>query len=224
MAYREVIMPAVEQWSFRPSRTQLSAIIERLREEGWLRPEGKVRADETLYLRPSAVADAMTAVPGDACLTLYMEGGPGGQYPDEWPEDQVEFSPELCEDVLIIDSPRALVLPTGDFALTLPCSACGQDLLPELMDGDHAEEQSPEQHGFRFAPAKCPSCSEALDYSQMALASEDDEIEKAPFFHFGIALTSVLPRPEPLTSVAPELLDALEKIVGIPFRSSSIEE
>jgi hypothetical protein len=57
----------------------------------------------------------------------------------------------------------------------------------------------------------------------MALMSEDERIDDVPFFRFGLVLYAVLPRPEPLVTVDPELPRALERICGVSFRSTAIE-
>ena len=134
--YREVVTPAIEHWDFRPSRTQLEAVLQHLRATGWVRTEATAHADSLVYLHPSRVAAEIASTPEDRYLTLYLEGGPGETYPQEWPEDQLEFTAELCEDVAVIDSPGALIMPTGDSGLALPCSSCEEDLLSGARELD----------------------------------------------------------------------------------------
>ena len=227
LGYREVVTPVIERWDARPSRAQLAAVLDHLRTAGWLRSEAKAGL---VYLDPSRIANQIASTPEDRCLAMYLEGGPGGRYPQEWPEDQLEFSAELCEDVLVIDSPEALIMPTGDSGLTLPCSSCEEDLLSGVRDGSDADADqepdsfaSPADHGIYPAPARCPACGDDLQYSEMALMSEDERIDDVPFFRFGLVLSAVLPRPEPLVTVDPELPRALERICGVPFRSTAIE-
>ena len=221
--YREVVTPAIEHWDFRPSRTQLEAVLQHLRATGWVRTEATAHDDSLVYLHPSRVAAEIASTPEDRYLTLYLEGGPGETYPQEWPEDLLEFTAELCEDVAVIDSPGALIMPIGDFGLALPCSSCEEDLLSGARELDPDTSVTPGDYGTYPAPAQCPACGHELQYSEMALMSDDERIDEVPFFRFGLVLLAVLPRPEPLTSANPDLLLALERICGVPFRSTSID-
>lgn len=222
--YREVVTPAVDHWSYRPSRTQLAAIIDHLQKAGWIRRGEETASGSPLHIHPTKIASTITSTPEERCLTLYLEGSPSGSNDGEWPEDQLEFTPDFCEDVCIIDSPNPLILPRGDYGLALPCSSCGEDLVPTLStESTGGESALAAEHGLDPAPAKCPSCGAALAHSEMAFTSAEERIDEVPFFRFGLVLTAILPRPEPLMYVDPALLEALQRICEIPFRSTVID-
>ncbi|MCI0620126.1 MAG: hypothetical protein L0387_00350 [Acidobacteria bacterium] len=233
MSYQEFLTPEKEHWQFRPSRHQLRRILGHLFATGWLRPESECDPDSLIYLHPSKIPDQMKTTP-DQCLSLYLEGGPGGSaYPDEWPEDQLEFTANLCEDIFIIDSPEALILPAGEMDFNLPCPACGDNVLLQLSPWDQGVELKEDvewppytrlaANGYHRAPKRCMACSQELKLREMAIRSNGEQIENVPFFHFCIAILAARSPASQFTSADPELLDALQGICGVRFRAAARE-
>lgn len=231
MGHQGFLTPERGHWRFRPTRKQLRSLLDYLFSSGWARPESKCREDSLVYLHPSNIEATIRATREDECLTVYLEGGPGdGPYPDVWPEDQLEFTANLCDDVYMIDSPEPLILPVGVMELTLPCPACAQDILEQLPRWDQnlpLEEDfewppytSLAANGYHRVPQRCPGCSQELNPPEMALCSGSERIDEVPFFHFCIAILAARSPNSPLTSVDPDLLGALERICGVRFRTT----
>lgn len=234
MSHREFLTAEEEHWQFRPSRHQLRRILDHLFATGWLRPESECDPESLVYSHPSKVEGALASTPEHKCLSLHLEGGPGGStYPDDWPEDQLEFTPNLCEDVFIIDSPEALILPAGEMDFSLPCPACGDNVLLQLPPWDQGVELKEDvewppytalaANGYHRAPKQCAACSHELKLREMAICSNGEQIEKVPFFHFSIAILAARSPASQFTSVDPELLDALHGICSVPFRAVARE-
>ena len=156
---------------------------------------------------------------------------PSPRLPRRSPDEQLEFTPDLCEDILLIDSPRPLILPIGMYELALPCASCGEDLLQGLPRETAPAEEGVEPDpytslaasGYQLAPTRCSACGQPLKHSELALSSLDERIDEVPFFCFCLALLAARPPSEPLTAVDPELLLALRAICGVPFRSTPRE-
>ena len=117
--YTEIILPEADHFAHRPSAEQLAAVMDVLASAGWVHrsPEGGS------YL---SVEDAKAAfrTAGARPAIAHLLAGATDPAPDEWPAGEPLFSPDLCEDVLLISSPLLLLLPGSMNGGSVACPSC----------------------------------------------------------------------------------------------------
>lgn len=226
-AYAQYVIPEALYWNARPTREEVVGVVDILMEHGWLRPEGDSPPDSLVFLRPSRAVSLIRNTPPDHCLSILLEGGGLAASSSEPGDHDADFGPTLCEDVRLIDSPAALIVPTGDLDLGLSCPRCSYDLLgplrlalPELR-GDEQSQPYPwlAAQGYHRFPDRCTACDAALNPLDLAMTSALGRLEEAPLFRFGIALSAATCRVDVVGAGDTALLHALFASTGVPFRS-----
>jgi hypothetical protein len=228
MSYRHIesILPEAEHYRHRPTADQMIAALECLIRHQWC-AEVKSPAAYSWYRSAAEMRARLRAVP-DAVVMEALERGSDAPAPDDWPEDEPEFTADLCEEVTIVSSPWLLMADHGGMESgRVDCPECGADVLGHVRqqqdeevfsEGDKRPEFILVDKGFKVAPRDCPACGVALSYQDMVLELSE-QADPAPFFHFAIQVMAIRAPSVPLIWFNPEFMDELSHAVGVPLRS-----
>jgi hypothetical protein len=209
--YTEIIVPEVGHFGCRPSARQLAAVVDVLAAEGWVHPH----PEDSMYVSVDEAKAAVQLADRDA-VSVCMLAAATEPAPDEWPPTEPVFTPDLCEDVLLVSSPTLLLLPGSMNGGVLACPNCESDMA-SADNVPRAHELA--ANGLRLAPVQCPACRSAANLADLVLAAGDFE-DEAPFYHFALYVTAVREPTVELVYMDPELLSVLGEACGVPLRST----
>ena len=230
MSYRhiEAILPEAEHYRHRPSPAQFIAALDCMVRRGWCR-EVKSAGAYGFYRSAAEVRERLRAAP-EAVVIETLACGSETPPPDEWPSDEPEFTPDLCEDVKIVSSPWLLLATHGGVESgSVKCPDCGADVLRHIRTQQDEEifsggDKRPEfvlvDNNYNVPADTCPSCGNPLRHEEMFLRLGDFE-DRAPFFHFTIQITAIRQPSVSMVYFDPLFLAELSDAIGVPLRSIS---
>jgi hypothetical protein len=231
MSYRHIesIVPGEDHYRHRPTAQQLIAAVDCLVKHQYCNEEKSELPYASLYNTAGEVREALRAAP-EGVVVKMLDRGMKTPPPDEWPADEPELTPDLCEQVTIVSSPWLLVATYGGVEPgSIACPECGGNALDKILEqhsqlffaeGDKGPESVLTDENFKLAPPACPLCGKALAHEEMALES-GDKYDPAPFFHFAIRITAIRQPSVEMVYFHPDFLAELSDAIGVPLRSLS---
>lgn len=217
-----------------PSGAQLDAIVRALVSTGWVdstqlayRVQGYGSRLTRNFLRVGHVADDLAIVSRDVDGVLIQlpaaeaerAAGDNRIYSDM--PAGTPLGPHQCQGIDLLLSRRVCMLPwSEETGAELPCSSCGDDLLPQLL-------KLPATHWSFIALeiegrlGSCSSCGKPLSLEQLKgrRRASDGAMADEPTFRFAVCLTADAPPDPDRAESDPGLLAILNEHTGQSFRA-----
>jgi hypothetical protein len=222
VGYAEIVFPDVDAFNLEPTPAHVRQLLNELQSLGWIRDVD----EDGMYKSLATAHRAIDSWAPPAPFKLWLAGGLSDETPEEWPDNQNTFEPWFCEDVEFACSPNLLLFPSGMNEATMPCAACGDELLTQpwrRYERDSGSEGALERYEFSdyvIAPTTCLACGTTPRYQDITFRG--DVTITCAVFKLAIRLAAARGPSSVDVHLDPGVLSKLSAACGIPLRSAGV--